>query len=167
MLCYLHCNQSREQRQTDKWYLRSGVGDYFLSIFVPCDERAGEGSQSRLADDSCSALRHRLPLLLSRKVPLNLRRGKKRHNKRGLINYICLERIHQVQVFYGALLKTTLAVSVYKYNQDLSVSLSEKLFGRVKSSRVQFRAAKQNWSLGVGKIRMYFTVSLTYCSYFS
>lgn len=99
MLCYLHCGQSREQRQTDKWNLRPGVGDYFLSVFVPCAERAGEGSQSRLADDSCSALHYRLPLLFSRKVPLNLRREKKRHNKRGLINYICLERIYQSSGF--------------------------------------------------------------------
>lgn len=68
--------------QTGKWYLHSVVGDYLLSIFVPCDERAGEGSQSGHVDDGCSALRHRLPLLFSGKVPLDLEGKRERQSKR-------------------------------------------------------------------------------------
>lgn len=65
-----------QPRQTEKWYLHSVVGDYLLSIFVPRDKRAREGSQGGHVDDGCSALRHRLPLLFGRKVPLDLE-GKK------------------------------------------------------------------------------------------
>lgn len=50
------------------------VGDYLVSVLVPCDQGSGEGGEGRLVDDGCSALSHRLSLLLCGEGPHNWRR---------------------------------------------------------------------------------------------
>lgn len=45
-----------------------------MSIFEPCDYGSGERGEGRRADDRCSALRHRLSLLLGGEVSQNWRK---------------------------------------------------------------------------------------------